>query len=84
MASIFDPDLTVKAHGYGLHYEDTSTSEEVSYRFLGVTLSNAHVDGVCFDCGSDRLRDRGSYDKCLDCGARLTAEYLESKIIASG
>ena len=84
MVDIDHPDLTVKALGYGLHYEDTSTSEEVSYRFLGITLSRAHVDGLCFDCGSGNLKDRGSYDKCMDCGARLTPEYLEGKIIASG
>jgi hypothetical protein len=79
-----DPDLTIRAYGYGVHYEDTSTPEKVSYELLGVTLSDLHVAGICPDCGSDRLKDRGSYDKCMGCGARLTTEYLVSRIIASG
>ena len=79
MVDINHPDLTVKAYGYGVHYEDTSTSEEVSYRFLGVTLN-----GICPDCGSEEMKDKGSYDKCMGCGARLTMEYMEGKIIASG
>jgi len=25
-------------------------------------------DGRCPKCGSDRMKDKGSYDKCTDCG----------------
>jgi uncharacterized protein (DUF983 family) len=74
-----DPDLTIWAFGYGVHYEDTSTPERVSYELLGVTFS-----GICPDCGLGGLEDGGSHDKCIGCGARLTMEYLENKIITSG
>ena len=84
MEGIVSPDLTIRAYGYRVHYEDTSTPEKVSYELLGVTLSDLHVAGICPDCGSDGLKDRGSYDKCMGCGARLTMEYMEGKIIASG
>ena len=79
MVNIMSPDLTIRAFGYGVHYEDTSTSEKVSYELLGVTLN-----GICPDCGSEEMKDKGSYDKCMGCGTRLTMEYLENKIITSG
>ena len=79
MFNIMSPDLTIRAYGYGVHYEDTSTPERVSYELLGVTFS-----GICPDCGGSEMKDKGSYDKCMGCGARLTMEYMEGKIIASG
>jgi len=42
------------------------------------------LNGICPDCGSSEMKDKGSYDKCMGCGARLTMEYMEGKIIASG
>ena len=79
MFNIMDPDLTIRAYGYRVHYEDTSTPEKVSYALFGMTLS-----GICPDCGGSEMKDKGSYDKCMGCGARLTMEYMEGKIIASG
>ena len=73
------PDLTIRAYGCEVHYEDTSTPEKVSYELSGMTLF-----GTCPDCESPNLRDKGSYLKCMNCGARLTMEYLESRIITSG
>jgi predicted RNA-binding Zn-ribbon protein involved in translation (DUF1610 family) len=83
MVNIMDPDLTIRAYGYGVHYEDTSTPEKVSYELLGVTLASLTY-WRCPDCGSEEMEDQGSHDKCLGCGARLTMEYLENKIITSG
>ena len=79
MEGIVSPDLTIWAFGYGVHYEDTSTPERVSYELLGVTFS-----GICPDCGLGGLEDYGSYDVCSACEVRLTMEYLENKIITSG
>ena len=83
MVNIMNPDLTIRAFGYGVHYEDTSTSEKVSYELLGVTLSSLDR-WTCPDCGSEDLMDDGSYDMCVGCGIRLTLKYLENKIITSG
>ena len=79
MFSIMDPDLTIRAYGYRVHYEDTSTPEKVSYALFGMTLN-----GICPDCGGSEMKDKGSYDKCMGCGTRLTMEYMEGKIITSG
>ena len=79
MEGIVSPDLTIWAFGYGVHYEDTSTPEKVSYELLGVTFS-----GICPDCGLGGLESHGSYDVCAACEVRLTMEYLENKIITSG
>ena len=73
------PDLTLRVYGCEVHYMDTSTPEKVSYALFGMTLN-----GICPDCGSSEMKDKGSYDKCMGCGVRLTMEYMEGKIIASG
>ena len=73
------PDLTLRGYGCEVHYMDTSTPEKVSYALFGMTLN-----GICPDCGGSEMKDKGSYDKCMGCGARLTMEYMEGKIIASG
>ena len=73
------PDLTLQSGGFAVWYMDTSTSETVSYELFGMQLT-----GDCPDCGSGNTRDKGSFDKCMDCGLRITMEYLENKIITSG
>jgi hypothetical protein len=31
--------------------------------------------GKCPACGSDNLKDKGSFDKCMNCGKRITASW---------
>ena len=48
----------------------------------------------CVDCGGGTIRVAGAdpltdgdcrdYNLCLDCGAKITNEYVEAKIISSG
>ena len=73
------PDLTIRGYGCEVYYMETSTPEKVSYELFGMTLN-----GTCPDCGSNEMKDKGSYDKCMDCGERLTMEYMANKIITSG
>ena len=34
--------------------------------------------GMCPHCRSLNLRDKGSFDKCMDCGLRITCELVGS------
>jgi len=38
-----------------------------------VILTKVKVAQVqsCPSCGSTRIKDKGSFDKCMDCGARI-------------
>jgi len=74
-----DPDLTLKGYGCAVHYRDTSTADRVSYSLFGMTLPQS-----CPICGSNDMKDKGSYDKCMGCGERLTMEFIERMIITSG
>jgi len=35
-------------------------------------------EGGCPQCGSNLLRDKGSFDKCMNCGYRITADDEEA------
>lgn len=35
-------------------------------------------DGKCPKCNSENIRDKGSYDKCLQCGLRISFSTFES------
>ena len=72
-------DLVLRSGNCLVYYADTSTPAGVSYELAGMGY-----DGACPDCGSLDVRDTGSYDKCLNCGTRITMEYVEALIIASG
>ena len=41
------------------------------------------IPSGCPDCGSLNLRDRGSFDKCMDCGARFVPPNVEILIPGS-
>jgi predicted RNA-binding Zn-ribbon protein involved in translation (DUF1610 family) len=72
-------DLVLTSGGYSVYYKDTTVGGEVSYQLYGMRFG-----GRCPECGGRDLRDRGSYDKCMECGMRITLEYVEAKIISSG
>ena len=84
-----EADLVLRSGTCKVYYTDTSTPSGISYELYGMSY-----DGTCPDCGGVTVEMEGGdplvvedcrdYDLCLMCLRRITMEYLEAKIIASG
>ena len=74
-----DYDLVLTSKGCTVYYVETSKDGAVSYEACGWSYGDA-----CPECGSEDLRGKGSWEKCMSCGTRITLEYLEAKVASSG
>ncbi len=40
--------------------------------------------GKCSNCLSSNIKDKGSFDKCMDCGARMGLDFETNKFTVWG